>query len=99
MANKSSSKIKYPWHEYEKIVSWLLEVVGDEDERGFDPTPMFLFAHRYHLLHWDAKDIYREFVNYQCFIYNIAGSLLHADKLNILSFGELQQMYESGELK
>lgn len=95
----NTNKIKYIWQNYAKIVAWLLDVVGEDDPRGFDPTPMFLFAHHYKLLHWEPVDIYKEYVMYQCAVYEKAAKTLEPKMLNTLSFGEIQQLFESGQLK
>lgn len=86
------------WQDYARIVAWLADVVGTEDKRGFDATPMFLFAYRYNLLHWTPPAIYEEFVRYQCVVYERAAAKIAPAVVNTLSFGELQQLFESGQL-
>jgi hypothetical protein len=84
---------------YSRIVWWLLDVVGSDDPRGFDPTPMFLFAYHYDLLEREPADIYLEYVHYQCAVYETAAALLSADQLNQLTFAELQVWFETNRNK
>ena len=85
------------WAAYSRIVWWLLDVVGSDDPRGFDATPMFLFAYHYELLQWEPADIYLEYVQYQCVVYETAARLLTAAQINQLSFGDLQAWFEANK--
>lgn len=81
--------------DYARIVQWLSNAIGPNDPRGFDATPMFRFACRYRLLHWKTDHIYREYVRYQCHVYNAAAENLPDEHLNNTSTLQLQEWFES----
>lgn len=76
------------------LVRWLNDAVGPNDVRGFDPEPIFQFACDYALLNSPPEHIYKNFVAYQCAVYDHATKYWVSVDVNVHTFTDLQRWYE-----